>query len=115
MTKPVLSRKFGTRRGLAVTRVGVYLYRVRRMNTVKWMILAVLISLLTSICLAAEKSYVPKPAQSIDELGQQLEKILKDTHTNGVSVAIVHKNEPQRVPALGIADVPSERAASADT
>src|SRR5260370_31545640 len=94
MTKPVLTRKCGTCRGLAVTRVGVYLYRVRRMNTVKWMILAVLISLLTSICLAAEKGDAPKPAQSTDELRQQLEKILKDTHTNGVSVAIVHKDWP---------------------
>ena len=38
----------------------------------KWMILAVLISLLTSICLAAEKG--DAPAQSTDELRQQLEK-----------------------------------------
>ncbi len=60
----------------------------------KWMILAVLISLLISICLAAEKSDAPKPAQSTDELRQQLEKILKDTHTNGVSVAIVRKTGP---------------------
>ena len=89
--------------------------RARRMNTVKWMALAVLISLLTSICLAAEKSDAPKPAQSTDELRQQLEKILKDTHTNGVSVAIVHKDGPQWVTGLGIADVASGRAATADT
>ena len=89
--------------------------RVRRMNTVKWMILAVLISLLTSICLAAEKSDAPKPAQSTDELRQQLEKILKDTHTNGVSVAIVHKDGPEWVTGLGIADVASGRAATAET
>jgi hypothetical protein len=86
--------------------------RVLRMNTVKWMILAVLISLLTSICLAAEKSDAPKPAQSTDELRQQLEKILKDTHTNGVSVAIVHKDGPEWVTGLGIADVASGRAAT---
>ena len=79
----------------------------------KWMILAVLISLLTSICLAAEKSDAPKPAQSTDELRQQLEKILKDTHTNGVSVAIVHKDGPEWVTGLGIADVASGRAATA--
>jgi CubicO group peptidase (beta-lactamase class C family) len=85
------------------------------MNTVKWMILAVLISLLTSICLAAEKSDAPKPAQSTDELRQQLEKILKDTHTNGVSAAIVHKGGPEWVTGLGIADVASGRAATADT
>src|ERR1700722_8661497 len=66
--------------------------RERRMNAVRWMILAGLISLLTSICVAAQESDAPKPAQSTNELRQQLEKILKDTHTNGVSVAIVHKN-----------------------
>src|SRR5450755_262665 len=89
--------------------------RVRRMNTVKWMILAVLTSLLTSICLAAGKSDAPKPAQSTDELRQQLEKILKYTPTNGVSVAIVHKDGPEWVTGLGIADVASGRAATADT
>ena len=75
--------------------------RLRRMNAVKWMILAVLISLLTPICLAAEKVETPKPAQSTDELRQQLEKILKDTHTNGVSLAIVHKEGPEWVTGLG--------------
>lgn len=87
----------------------------KRMNTVKWMILAVLISSLASICVAVEKSDAPKPAQSTDELRQQLEKILKDTHTNGVSVAIVHKDGPEWVTGLGIADVASGRAATADT
>ena len=81
----------------------------------KWMILAVLISLLASICLAAEKNDAPKPAQSTDKLRQQLETILKDTHTNGVSVAIVHKDGPGWVTGLGIADVASGRAATADT
>ena len=81
----------------------------------KWMILAILISLLTPICLAAEKVETPKPAQSTDELRQQLEKILKDTHTNGVSLAIVHKEGPEWVTGLGTADVASGRAATADT
>jgi Zn-dependent M28 family amino/carboxypeptidase len=82
---------------------------------VKWMILAVLISSLTSICLAAENNDAPKPAQSTDELRQQLEKILKDTHTNGVSVAIVHKDGREWVTGLGIADGASGHAATADT
>lgn len=81
----------------------------------KWMILAVLISLLTPICRAAENNEPPMPAQSTDELRQQLEKILKDTHTNGVSVAIVHKDGPEWVTGLGTADVASGRAATADT
>ena len=65
--------------------------------------------------MAAEESEAPNPAQSTDELRQQLEKILKDTHTNGVSVAIVHKDGPEWVTGLGIADVASGRAAKADT
>jgi len=82
---------------------------------VKWMIVAVLIFLLTPICLAAEKNETPKPAQSTDELRQQLEAILKDTHTNGVSVAIVRKDGPEWVMGIGTADVASGRAATADT
>jgi CubicO group peptidase (beta-lactamase class C family) len=77
---------------------------------------AVLFFLFISTCVAADKKDgTPKPAQSIDELRQQLEKILKDTHTPGVSVAIVHKDGPEWVAGLGIADVASNRANTADT
>lgn len=81
----------------------------------KWIIPAVLLSLLTPFCLAAGKEEKPKPAQSIDELRQQIEKILKDTHTNGVSIAIVHKDGPEWVTGLGIADVATNRSVTADT
>ena len=64
---------------------------------------------------ADKKDEKPKPAQSIDELRQQLEKILKDTHTPGVSVAIVHKDGPEWVAGLGLADVAGNRANTADT
>jgi CubicO group peptidase (beta-lactamase class C family) len=64
---------------------------------------------------ADKKEEKPKPAQSIDELRQQIEKILKDTHTNGVSIAIVHKNGPEWVTGLGMADLAGNRAATADT
>ena len=77
---------------------------------------AVILLLLVPFCLAADKKEErPKPAQSIDELRQQIEKILKDTHTNGVSVAIVHKDGPEWVTGLGIADLASNRPATADT
>jgi CubicO group peptidase (beta-lactamase class C family) len=86
---------------------------------VKWIIRVVLLFLLTWGCLAADKpagkDEKPKPAQSIDELRQQIEKILKDTHTNGVSIAIVHKNGPEWVTGLGMADLAGNRAATADT
>ena len=64
---------------------------------------------------ADKKEEKPKPAQSIEELRQQLEKILKDTHTRGVSVAIVHKDGPEWVVGLGLADVATNRANTADT
>ena len=56
-----------------------------------------------------------KPADSVQELQQQIEKILKDTHSPGVSIAIVHKNGPEWVTGLGIADVASKRPVTADT
>lgn len=69
-----------------------------------------------SICFAAEKKEEkPKPAQSIPELQQQLEKILKDSHTPGVSVAIVHKDGPEWVAGLGVSDVASGRATTPET
>jgi len=86
---------------------------------VKWIIRVVLLFLLTWSCLAADKpagkDEKPPPAQSIDELRQQIEKILKDTHTNGVSIAIVYKNGPEWVTGLGMADLSGNRAATADT
>ena len=85
----------------------------------KWMIPVVLLAVLTPFGLAADKAdkkdEKPKPAQSIDELKQQLEKILKDTHTPGVSVAIVHRDGPEWVAGLGTADVASSRPTTADT
>jgi CubicO group peptidase (beta-lactamase class C family) len=57
----------------------------------------------------------PKPAQSIAELRQQLEKILHDTHTPGMSVAIVHRDGPEWVAGLGVADVAANRATTDET
>ena len=63
----------------------------------------------------ASKDTKPKPAQSIPELRQQLEKILADTHTPGVSVAIVHKDGPEWVAGLGKSDVATNHATTDDT
>ncbi len=82
----------------------------------KKVISAVLFLFILPIGSAADKKdEKPKPAQSIDELRQQLEKILKDTHTPGVSVAIVHKDGPEWIAGLGLADVATSRANTADT
>lgn len=81
-------------------------------------ILSVLVTVLVCVAgFAAEKKKKeePKPAQSIAELQQQLAKILKDTQTPGVSVAIVHKDGPEWVGALGLADVAANRPATAET
>ena len=78
---------------------------------------SVLLCVLVCNCLAVDKKdEKPKPAaQSIEELRLGLENILKDTHTPGVSLAIVHKDGPEWVAGLGIADVSSHRANSPDT
>ncbi len=64
---------------------------------------------------AAEKDETPKPAQSVQELQQQLEKILKDSHTPGMSVAIVHREGPEWIAGLGMADVATGRANTPET
>jgi len=86
---------------------------------VKTLIPLLILSLLTTACSSrnkqAKKEEAPKPAQSIQELQQQLEKILKDTHTPGVSVAIVHRDGPEWIAGLGYSDVAAKRAATPDT
>ncbi len=82
----------------------------------KWVLPVVLLCVLVPLGRAADKKEEkPKPAQSIAELQQQLEKILKDTHTPGMSVAILHREGPEWVAGLGKADVASNRATTADT
>ena len=62
-----------------------------------------------------KKDETPKPAQSIAELRQQLEKILADTQLPGVSVAIVHRDGPEWIAGLGKSDVAGNHATTADT
>jgi CubicO group peptidase (beta-lactamase class C family) len=82
----------------------------------KWGLSVVLICVLAPLGRAADKKEEePKPAQSVAELQQQIEKILKDTHTPGLSVAIVHRDGPEWVAGLGQADVASNRVTTADT
>jgi len=77
---------------------------------------SLVVCLLASSCWAqAKKDDAPKPAQSIAELRQQLEKILAETHTPGVSVAIVHRDGPEWVAGLGISDVATHHATTDET
>jgi CubicO group peptidase (beta-lactamase class C family) len=84
---------------------------------VKRILTVVMLSLclLASYSLANEKEETPKPAQSIPELKQQIEKILKETHTPGTSVAIVRGDGAEWVAGVGKADVASSRDATAET
>ncbi len=82
----------------------------------KALIAAVLVVLAAVPSPANEKTEEKeKPAQSIPELQLRIEKILKDTHTPGVSIAIVHRGGPEWVTGLGTANVASGRAATAET
>jgi CubicO group peptidase (beta-lactamase class C family) len=75
-----------------------------------------LVFALSSVAIAQRKSEPkPKPAQSIPELRQQLEKILHDTHTPGMSIAIVHRDGPEWVDGLGRLNVAANQPATSDT
>ena len=79
-------------------------------------IIALIVPFIAILAFAAETAAEkPKAAQSISELEQQLLKVLLDTHTPGVSVAIVHRDGPEWVTALGKADIASNRDATAWT
>ena len=75
-----------------------------------------LFALAATACFAQSmKEETPKPAQSISELKQQLEKILADTHTPGISIAIVHSDGPEWIAGLGKADVATNHATTDET
>jgi CubicO group peptidase (beta-lactamase class C family) len=75
-----------------------------------------LIVLAASIGFAqTKKDEKPKPPQTIAELQQQLQKILADTHTPGVSVAIVRRDGPEWVAGLGKSDVATNHATTDET
>jgi CubicO group peptidase (beta-lactamase class C family) len=86
------------------------------MPAVKTLTRLVFFCLFATTCFAQnKKDDAPKPAQSIPELQQQLEKILEETHTPGVSVAIVHRDGPEWMAGLGKSDVAANRPTTPDT
>ncbi len=70
---------------------------------------------LTAGMAQSKKDDAVKPAQSIAELRQQLQKILADTHTPGISVAIVHRDGPEWVAGLGKSNVAANQPATDET
>jgi CubicO group peptidase (beta-lactamase class C family) len=86
------------------------------MPAVKTLTRLVFFCLFAATCFAQNKKEdTPKPAQSIPELQQQLEKILEETHTPGVSVAIVRRDGPEWMAGLGKSDVAANRPTTPDT
>jgi CubicO group peptidase (beta-lactamase class C family) len=55
------------------------------------------------------------PSATIDQLKKELENILADTHTPGMSIAIVRQDGPEWIAGLGKSDVARDRPATADT
>jgi CubicO group peptidase (beta-lactamase class C family) len=98
-----------------VIKEGLLLATAFRSGTSGRIIAIILLSIFACLCFADNKDEKQKPAQSIAELQQQLEKILKDAHTPGVSVAIVHREGPEWIAGLGKADVGSSRAVTPET
>ncbi len=78
-----------------------------------WLVVALLAAPLAAA--AAKQEEAPQPARSIVELRGQIEKILADTKTPGVSVAIVHRDGSEWVAGVGLADVAARRPATAQT
>ena len=87
------------------------------MPVMRTLVSVALVGLLAGLChgVDKEKEQPPKPAQSIPELQQQLEKILKDNHVPGVSLAMVKRDGPEWIAGVGMADVASKTAVTADT
>ncbi|HEY1471563.1 MAG TPA: serine hydrolase domain-containing protein [Candidatus Acidoferrum sp.] len=81
----------------------------------KWVLSVVVLAMLAPYTFADDTKNEPKPAQSTAELRQQIEMILKDTHTPGASVAIVRRSGPEWVAGIGKADVASGRDATDET
>ena len=84
------------------------------------MIKSILISVLfiffgTTYASSQETSDKTIPAQSIEALQKQLESALQEMKVPGMSIAIVHRDGPQWVSGLGLADVMNGRAATAET
>jgi CubicO group peptidase (beta-lactamase class C family) len=85
-------------------------------QSMKSVLLVLMFSLpATGLFAQNKKEDTPKPAQSIAELRQQLEKILRDSHTPGLSVAIVHRDGPEWVAGLGKSNVAANQATTDET
>ena len=77
--------------------------------------LVLMFGLLVTAAFADKNVATSKAAGSIAELRQQIERTLQDSHTPGVSVAIVHRSGPEWVAGLGKSNVAASHAATEET
>ena len=87
----------------------------RNTSTIKFLSSVLCFCLLATACSPEFSNNKNSPAQSIEELRQQLEQALKDTALPGMSVAIVNQDGQEWVAGLGKADVATNRDATAET
>lgn len=71
--------------------------------------------LASTVSALAENGPQQRSLQTIPALQQQLEKILRDTHTPGAGIALVSREGPIWVAGLGVANVAQNRPATAGT
>ncbi len=73
--------------------------------------------LVLGVATAFAQSPPPKPSapKTTDELRQQIEKVLQNTHTPGAGVAIVKRDGPEWVAGIGLADVAANQPVTPDT
>jgi CubicO group peptidase (beta-lactamase class C family) len=81
----------------------------------KQIVSTLIFSFLILATAAADTDKTQRPPASLTELRQQLDAILQQTRTPGVSVAIVHRDGPEWIAGLGMADIAAGRAATANT
>jgi CubicO group peptidase (beta-lactamase class C family) len=81
----------------------------RRGRNIRVILLVVLVGVMVRIAMLQSRQNVvetpPAPAQTIEQLRQQLEAILQETHTAGMSIALVNRGEPEWIAGLGKADL----------
>ena len=77
--------------------------------------LVLICGLLVTAACANRKVERPKVAHSVAELRQQLKKILEDSNTPGLSIAIVRCSGPEWIAGLGKSNVAANQAATEKT
>ena len=78
--------------------------------------IALMLGLFACATVVAQEEQEEQPApQTVDELLAAIEKIIDDTGTPGIAIALVNEGGPEYIGALGKADIENDVDADADT